>query len=242
MPIRKIQFTPGEFYHIYNRGNARQNIFCNDKDRYRFLQAMYISNSNNLICGIEQLEKDKSGYTLAEIQEIFTKNKIIPNTLVKICADCLMPNHYHFLLQETQKGGVVNFMQRLGTGYAKYFTKKYDRPGSLFQGRFKAVHVKTDDQFRYLLAYINAINPAQLMEPELKEKGIKNFQKVLEKVNNYKWSAHFEFLKKRESILIDKGLLEKLYPTPKIYSNFIKDILQQKDRKIWATIDRLTID
>ncbi|MFA7676377.1 MAG: transposase [Candidatus Shapirobacteria bacterium] len=179
---------------------------------------------------------------MAEIQEIFTKNKIIPNTLVKICADCLMPNHYHFLLQETQKGGVVNFMQRLGTGYAKYFTKKYDRPGSLFQGRFKAVHVKTDDQFRYLLAYINAINPAQLMEPELKEKGIKNFQKVLEKVNNYKWSAHFEFLKKRESILIDKGLLGKLYPTPKIYSNFIKDILQQKDRKIWATIDRLTID
>jgi putative transposase len=242
MPIRKIQFTPGEFYHIYNRGNARQNIFCNDKDRYRFLQAMYISNSNNLICGIEQLEKDKSGYTLAEIQEIFTKNKIIPNTLVKICADCLMPNHYHFLLQETQKGGVVNFMQRLGTSYAKYFITKYDRPGSLFQGRFKAVHIKSDYQLKYLVTYINAINPAQLIEPKLKENGIKNFKKVWEKINDYKWSTHFEFIEKRDSILIDKNLIKEFYPTPKMYMDFIKDIIQEKDRKLWASIGDIAID
>ncbi|MCX6722471.1 MAG: hypothetical protein NT094_00180, partial [Candidatus Staskawiczbacteria bacterium] len=96
MPSRKIQFTPGEFYHIYNRGNARQNIFYNDKDMYRFLQAIYISNSGSLICGIEELENNKSGYTLAEIKNIFDSNNITPNTLVKIYADCLMPNHFHF--------------------------------------------------------------------------------------------------------------------------------------------------
>src|SRR3989344_6160494 len=163
MPIRKVQFYPGEFYHVYNRGNAKQNIFKNDKDRYRFLQAMYLSNSNTSFLVIEELERRKSGYTLAELKEIIENNKITYNPLVRISADCLMPNHFHFLLQEIREGGVTSFMQRLGTSYAKYFNTKYDRPGSLFQGRFKAVHIKTDNQLRYLLAYINAINPAQLV-------------------------------------------------------------------------------
>jgi putative transposase len=242
MPTRKIQFAPGEFYHIYNRGNARQNIFYEEKDMYRFLQAMYISNSNGLICGVEQLEKDKSGYTLAEIQKIFVKNKITPNTLVKICADCLMPNHYHFLLQETQENGISTFMQRLGTSYAKYFTTKYDRPGSLFQGRFKAVHIKSDYQLRYLITYINAINPAQLIEPNLKEEGIKNFEKVWEEINNYKWSTHFEFSEKRNSILVDKTLIKEFYTTPKTYIDFIKDIIQEKDRNLWASVGGIAID
>lgn len=242
MPSRKIQFIPGEFYHIYNRGNARQNIFYNDKDMYRFLQAMYISNSNSLILGIEELERNKSGYTLAQIEEILASNKVTPNTLVKICVDCLMPNHFHFLLQEIKEGGIISFMQRLGTGYAKYFTTKYDRPGSLFQGRFKAVHIGEDNQLRYLLVYINAINPAQLIEPDLKEIGIKNIGNILDWVNNYNWSTHQEFLNKRNSILVDKGLLGELYPTPEDYLLFIEDVLNSKAGKFWETIDGLTIE
>ena len=76
MPLRKLQFCPGEFYHIYNRGNAKQNIFYNDRDRYRFLQAMYLSNSSNSFIGIEELERNKSGYTLAEIKNILENNII----------------------------------------------------------------------------------------------------------------------------------------------------------------------
>ena len=209
---------------------------------YRFLQAAYISNSSSLICGVEDLENNKSGYTLAEIQKVFADNNIFPNTLVKICVDCLMLNHFHFLLQEIKEGGIVNFMQRLGTGYAKYFVKKYDRPGSLFQGRFKAVHIKTDNQLRYLLAYINAINPAQLIEPNLKENGIINIEKVWDAIDNYNWSTHQECMGRRNSILVDKGLFEKLYPAPEDYVSFIKDTLNSKDRKIWGEIDSLTID
>jgi len=242
MPTRKIQFTPGEFYHIYNRGNARQDIFYNDKDMYRFLQAIYLSNSSSLIFGIEELERNKNGYTLEEIKKVFIGSKITPNVLVKICADCLMPNHFHFLLQEIKESGITNFMQRLGTSYAKYFTAKYNRPGSLFQGRFKAVHIDGDDQLRYLLAYINAINPAQLIEPDLKEIGIRDIGNVLDWVNDYNWSTHQEFINKRNSILVDKGLLGELYPTPEDYLLFIKDVLHGKGKKIYETIDGLTID
>jgi len=178
MPVRKIQFSPGEFYHIFNRGNGRQTIFYNDKDRYRFLQAMYLSNNKNSFVGVGDLDRNKSGYTLADIEKIFEDDKITYDPLVKICADCLMPNHFHFLLEEIRAGGIIKFMQRLGTSYGKYFVTKYDRPGSLFQGRFKSVCMENDDQLRYLLAYINVINPAQLIAPDIKEKGIENFEKV----------------------------------------------------------------
>ncbi|MDP3882779.1 MAG: transposase [Candidatus Staskawiczbacteria bacterium] len=242
MPIRKIQFMPTEFYHVFNRGNGKQNIFYNDKDRYRFLQAIYLSNNVNTFLGIEELERGKGGYALADIKNILETNTIPHDPLVRICADCLMSNHYHFLIQEIKEGGISKFMQRLGTSYAKYFVTKYERPGSLFQGRFKATHIENDDQLKYLLAYVNAINPAQLAEPSLKERGIKNLKKVLDRVNNYKWSTHFEFMGKRESILIDKGLLGEIYPNPKIYYKFIEDVLHGKEKKMWAVIEKSTLE
>lgn len=242
MPIRKIQFTPGSFYHIFNRGNARQDIFYHDKDRYRFLQAMYISNNSNSFVGISDLERNKSGYTLLEIKKIFEDNKVKFDPLVRICADCLMPNHFHFILEEVKKGGIVRFMQRLGNSYGKYFTIKYDRPGSLFQGRFKAVPIKDDDQFRYLLAYINVLNPAQLIESDFKERGMENFKEVWDGIENYPWSTHQEFMERRKSIIIDKGLLGKLYPDSKTYSIFVKNILLGKERKTWTVLESLGIN
>jgi putative transposase len=83
--------------------------------------------------------------------------------LVEILAFVLMPNHYHLALRQIQENGVVKFMQKLGVGYAMYFNKKYNRVGSLFQGRFKATHVNTDDYMRNLLGYIHT-NPVSLIE------------------------------------------------------------------------------
>src|SRR3989344_4579378 len=110
MPIRKIEFAPSEFYHILNRGNGKQNIFYSDRDRYRFLQAMYISNNVKPGLNIGFLERHKKGYSLDDIEKIALKDKISRDPLVRICVDCLMPNHFHFLLQEIQKGGIVSFM------------------------------------------------------------------------------------------------------------------------------------
>jgi putative transposase len=243
MPTRKTQFFPGEFYHIYNRGNAKQDIFYNDRDRYRFLQAICLSNNINSLMGISELERTGGGYTLVDIKNFFIKNKIESDPFVKIFADCLMPNHFHFIIQELKGMGVTNFMQRLGNSYARYFTIKYNRPGSLFQGRFKAVHIKTEDQLKYLLAYVNVINPAQLIAPKLKEKGIEDFEKVWNFVECYNWSTHQEFLGKRDSIIVDSSrLFKRVFSTTENYSIFTKNVLQGKENKMWASIGELTID
>jgi len=52
-------------------------------------------------------------------------------------------------------------MQSLLTRYTAYFNKKYDRVGSLFQGRYKAVMVKDDRQLLVLSRYIHR-NPLEI--------------------------------------------------------------------------------
>jgi len=242
MPIRKEQFCPGNLYHLYNRGNAKREIFNTDKDRYRFLQALYISNNSNSNLGLTHLERSGKGCTLLEIKEIFDANETFYDPFVKIYADCLMPNHFHLLVEEVKPGGIVRFMQRSGNSYGKYFTIKNDRPGSLFQGRFKAVPVENDEQLEYLIAYINVINPAQLVEPKLKENGISNLNKVFDFVDKYNWSTHQEFMEKRSSILIERNdFIEQIF-SKESYHKFIEDILHGRERKMWSKIDKLVFE
>jgi len=47
--MRKVPLVSGEYYHIYNRGNSKQKIFVNDKDRDRFLKLLYLCNSKQSI-------------------------------------------------------------------------------------------------------------------------------------------------------------------------------------------------
>ena len=173
----------------------------------------------------------KKGYTLVDIKEYFEKNEIGFDPFVKIYADCLMPNHYHFLVEEMKEGGIINFMQRFGNSYARYFTTKYNRPGSLFQGRFKAVQLENDDQLKYLIAYINVLNPAQLIEPNLKENGIQNFDKVFNFIDKYNWSTHQEIMGRRDSIIIEKDGIVKGMFSPVSYLEFARNVLQGKERK-----------
>src|SRR3989344_2009952 len=126
---RTFAFAPGEFYHIYNRGTDKRNIFTSRADRDRFLALLYLANQD------EPVDLKLQGSTLLEIVE----RSGMP--LVEIAAYCLMPNHFHLLVRELEEGGISKFMQKLTTGYTMFFNKKYERSGSLFQGRFKATHV-----------------------------------------------------------------------------------------------------
>lgn len=81
--------------------------------------------------------------------------KIDTEPLVNIIAYCLNVNHYHFLLQQVSEKGVEKFMHKLGTGFTNYFNHKYERTGALFQGRFKAIHVNSNEYLLHVSAYVN---------------------------------------------------------------------------------------
>lgn len=76
---------------------------------------------------------------------------------ISLMAWALMPNHIH-LLSRTGPVPLGKFMQRLLTGYAGYFNRRYDRVGHLFQNRFKSILVQEEVYLLRLVRYIH-LNP-----------------------------------------------------------------------------------
>ena len=140
--MRNLEFTTEEYYHIFNRGNNKREVFLEKYDLDRFFLSMQEFNSVNPIGSIyeRRFEKEKLDSELK---------------LVEFVCYCLNPNHYHFLVKQLVDHGIAKFMHRLGTGYTKYFNQKYENIGSLFQGTYKAKHIDTNEYLLHLSAYIN---------------------------------------------------------------------------------------
>lgn len=142
--MRKISFATGEIYHLYNRGVDKRSIFDNGSDIDRFLLA------------IEQFNTRESIGSIYENQFRPDASKVkTGKPLVKIIAFCLNKNHYHFILEQIQDGGISKFMHKLGMGHTKFFNAKYRRSGALFQGEFKSAHIASNEDLLRLSVYVN---------------------------------------------------------------------------------------
>jgi putative transposase len=72
---------------------------------------------------------------------------------IKIHAFCLMPNHYHILL-ETVTDNLSEALKYLNVNYSKYFNNTYQRSGHLWQGRFKSYLILDEIQLWTVAKYI----------------------------------------------------------------------------------------
>lgn len=142
MPAKNVSkiYVEDSYYHIYNRGVSKQKIFCDDDDYEVFLSLFkrYLS----------------------------ARPAKAPNRLpypsfagdVSLMAYCLMPNHYHVLLHQESKDGMMKLFTSIGTAYSMYFNKKYRHVGTVFQQRYRAVRLTNDAQFAHISRYIH-LNP-----------------------------------------------------------------------------------
>ena len=182
-----------------------RSIFKTRADYDRFLSLLYAANGNKAV------HLQLQGRTLKELAGTDRGE-----TLVDLCAYCLMPNHFHLLIREKAPGGMSKFMQKLITGYTMYFNKRHDRTGSLFQGKFKATHASEDTYLKYLMAYIH-LNPIKLIEPGWKENGIKNMKRAKKYLYQYTGSSFPEYAgnTRVESAIINREALPDYFSTSK---------------------------
>ncbi len=124
-------------------------------------------------------------------------------------------------------------MKKLNAGYSKYFNQKYERVGTLFQGRYKKTLVTDNTHFLHLPFYIH-FNPLDLSYPEWRDNKISNPKGALEFLKSYRWSSHLDYLgiKNFPSVLSMKILTEvfggqKDYK--KLVENYLKDIQIDRD-------------
>jgi len=217
---RKFNFSVGEFYHVYNRGNDKRGIFLNSHDLDRFINLLFVCNSNKPV-----VFKIIQGESLDTIDR--------GESLVDIGAYCLMPNHFHLLVREKVEGGISMFMKKLSTGYVMYFNKKNERTGKLFEGAFKATHVDNDEYLKYLFAYIH-LNPVKLIDPVWKEKGISDKEKAKEYLNIYKYSSYLDYIgqNREEAALLNKSAFPEYFTDFKEFSDFISEWLGYQNTHI----------
>lgn len=78
----------------------------------------------------------------------------------KIHAYVLMTNHVHMLITPESEIGISKVMQSLGRRYVQYFNKRYNRTGTLWEGRFKASLIDSEAYALICYRYIE-LNPVR---------------------------------------------------------------------------------
>lgn len=213
---RKISFSEGEYYHIYNRGTDKRVVYSSHDDYMRFLALMYICNN---IAPVNIREQFPKGVSFVKLKDI-TRDE----TLVDVGAYCLMPNHFHILVKEKKEEGITKFISKLATGYSMYFNSKYERTGKLFEGVFKATHVNENIYLKHLFSYIH-LNPIKIFDPKWKEDGIIDYNKAKKYLKDYKYSSYLDYLgnSRIENIIINKKAFPEYFKNFKDFDCFISE-------------------
>lgn len=208
--MRKVPFVQGEYFHIFNRGTDKRDIFMDKNDVFRFLQS--IKEFNNVEAGNDIFYINKSKKVGHSMSHKNTKEK-----LVNIICYCLNPNHYHFVLEQVADNGISEFMRRLGSGYTKYFNEKYKRSGTLFQGTFKAVHIESNEQLLHDSAYVNLNNKVHKKFDGRK----KHFVDLIP--NRSSWE---EYIGKGNSDFCEKSIILGQFKNTEDYKKFTESSLE----------------
>ena len=97
---------------------------------------------------------------------------------LRVGAYCLMPNHYHLLVQ-TPHANLSRCMRHINGIYTQRYNRAHSLDGSLFRGRYKATVVCEDD---YLLQLVRYIHDIPVRSGRVKKAG------------HYTWSSHKAYL------------------------------------------------
>lgn len=108
----------------------------------------------------------------------------------ELYAYCLMDNHIHLLIKETEESISVS-IKRISSSYVYWYNTKYERCGHLFQDRFKSEKVETKLSFLKVLRYIHQ-NPLKAG--------------LAKTVFESSWTSIQEYIGKTHLITVDKGL------------------------------------
>ena len=196
----------GEYYHIYNRGVLKQNIFLDRRDYSRFLFLILFFQSP---ITFNNIGRPISSFVRSSTFNIDSQD-VISDRFVELSAFALMPNHIHLLVKETKENSLARYMHRINTAYTKYFNTKYRRSGHLFQSRYKSVLVDDNDQLLYLSAYIHK-NPKTLKDWRTK-------------FHNYPWSSHHDYTKQnRWGELLSTDLISGQFKNQTEYHDWVMD-------------------
>jgi len=207
MPGRNIPLVTNEIYHTLNRGVASQPVFLNKRNYQRFLETIFYYQNKELPLSYSaflELSRERK-------EELLRRLKEKAQFLVEIIAFCLMPNHFHLLLKQIEENGISVFMSKLCNSYTRYFNTIQKRVGHLFQGKFKAVRIETEEQLLHVCRYIH-LNPYSSY-----------IVKNLKDLEVYPYSSLPEYLALQKTDFCQKEIVLAQFKNPADYKKFVFD-------------------
>lgn len=222
MAGRQIPLVSGEYYHVFNRGVAKQITFVNKSDYERAMLALEYYRFTNPPLKLSKF-KDLSTEDKSKIElELRHKN----DRLVDILSFVIMPNHFHFLLKQNVDGGISKYVGQFTNSYTRYFNTKNNRVGPMFQGAFKSVQVESSEQLIHLSRYIH-LNPY-----------VSSLASKVE-LSTYPWSSLPAYLG-RENNFIDLEPVQSQFRGKFNYKDFVFN--HSDYARELKTVKHLTID
>ncbi len=143
---------------------------------------------------------------------------------MNVIAYCLMPTHFHFMLQPCIDNNLSDFMRRLQTSYVQAINKRYKRTGPLFPERFKHKHVYSDRYQILLCRYIH-VNPLK--------------DGLVSKLEDWAFSNYLEFIEARHGKIYIPEFRNRFFPTPEAYAEFVAayGTDEDKDFENWLNLN-----
>jgi len=221
MPSRKIPLVTDEYYHIYNRGFNKQKIFLSKYDYQRAFET------------IQYYQFITPAFKFSYLNRLVAKQKKklldqLINTQIDILAFCFMPNHFHFLIKQIKDNGILNSISKFSNSYSKYFNLIHEKKGPVFEGRFQAVKVSSNEQLLHLSRYIH-LNPYTAS--------------IVKKINDLKkfpYSSLKEYLHPHRFNLSQTDEILNQFKNKEEYLSFVND--HADHQKQLHLIKKLTLD
>jgi putative transposase len=136
-----VKLEPGKFYHIYNRGNNKENIFLEEKNYYYFLE-LYGKYIGPIADTYAYCLMPNHFHLLIGIKDEQNTSQVLETCEVSGSKE----------LQPSQQ------FSNLFNAYTKAINNTYQRTGSLFQERFGRIEINNEYYFSQLVQYIH-LNP-----------------------------------------------------------------------------------
>jgi REP element-mobilizing transposase RayT len=192
MPRRRVEIRVGECYHIYNRGANRQAIF---------------------------FEPDSYSHFIRKLRQFVThptETHASRDAAATVLAYCLMPNHYHLLVR-VLSSEFSEAMRSFGQAHTQAINRRFDRSGTLFEGRFQAIHVDRDAYLMHLSRYIH-LNPVEAGLVELPE--------------GWEYSSYRDYVGLREGTLPEIEPILREFASRAAYARFVESGMAREDELI----------
>lgn len=204
--MRKDPLVNHQFYHVYNRGVDKRNIFGDGADYKRFILSLTLMNDEQDGLMI-RWRNYKDSHKDASVEEFLRLNLGERKKMVHVIAYCCNSNHFHFVLKQLEDRGIEKFLQRLSTGYTMYFNKRYYRSGSLFQGKFKSSHLKSEGSLLRMAVYVSCNCEVHKMH----------------QAKNYPWCSFPHHIKKAKNSFIDDKEFREQFRNIKDLEEYAKE-------------------